>query len=108
MILDLNSGSNQGGALPLEPLPPPHQPFFALVIFQIMSCVFAQVSLELHLPIYIPHAQACTPTRILIEIGSCQPFFLPVLASNHDLPNLCVLDSWDYRHKQRRLASLDL
>jgi hypothetical protein len=32
----------------------------------------------------------------VFDIGSC---FLSKMASNYDLPDLCLLSSWDYRHE---------
>jgi hypothetical protein len=29
--------------------------------------------------------------------------FLPGLASNYDLPDLCLLNSWNYRHEPQQL-----
>jgi hypothetical protein len=34
--------------------------------------------------------------RIFFKIGS---HYLPKLVSNHNLPNLCLLSSWDHRRE---------
>jgi hypothetical protein len=64
----------------------PHlQPFFALVIFQIV----------LHFCPGNSPTQACMPSS-LVKIGVLQ--FLPWLASNHDPTCLHLPSSCDYRH----------
>jgi hypothetical protein len=76
---------------------------FALVIFQIRSHFFPRLAwTDWDPPIYISCVAGMTRiehhTQLLCWDGGLANF-LPVLASNHNPPNLYLLNSWDYRHE---------
>jgi hypothetical protein len=70
---------------------------FTLLILWIGSCSYSQARLDLpssHLHL-LPSWDDTTMPGLLVRL--CLSNFLSKLALNHDLPDLCLPRSWDYR-----------
>jgi hypothetical protein len=103
----LNSGPHGWSRQKFYYLSNAPKPCFALVICQIGSRVFAQAGLGHDPPNYASHEAGMTGvyhhTKLYwLRWGLTN--FLPKLASNLNLPNYCLLSSWDYRHEPLYLA----
>jgi hypothetical protein len=101
----LNSGSCTCwvGAIPLEPH---FQPLFALVIFQIGSCIFAQGQPPTMIPLPVAFHIARTTGlyhHACLFLKWVSLSFVFWLASNHNLPDHWQ-SIWDYRHRIPCLA----
>jgi hypothetical protein len=63
-------------------------PAWTLILLSVLPCIIGMTGGSLLEP--------------LVELGSCGLLLRP--AFNHDSPNLCVPNRWDYRRKQQHSA----